>query len=187
MGVTIDIACFEPTDRQGVIKLILPIQREEFGFAITLEDQPDLYAIPEFYQTGRGDFWVARKEGKVVGTVGLKDIGSSQAALRKMFVAAPFRGPQFAVASRLLARLLTEADNRGVRDIFLGTTDRFVAAHRFYEKNGFVEIAAGALPASFPRMALDTKFYAAKFHAAKFHAAKFHAAWPAGRTTHTAV
>ena len=177
MAVTIDIACFEAADRQGVIELILPIQREEFGFAITPEDQPDLHAIAQFYQTGRGDFWVARKEGKVVGTVGLKDIGSSQAALRKMFVAAPFRGPQFAVASRLLARLLSEADNRGITDIFLGTTDRFVAAHRFYEKNGFVEIAAGALPAGFPRMALDTKFYATRLHAAR----------PAGRTTHMAV
>jgi hypothetical protein len=33
------------------------------------------------------------------------------------------------------------------------------AAHRFYERNGFDEIDARALPASFPRMAVDTRFY----------------------------
>ncbi|MGO7422080.1 GNAT family N-acetyltransferase, partial [Rhizobium ruizarguesonis] len=42
---------------------------------------------------------------------------------------------------------------------FLGTTDKFVAAHRFYEKNGFTEIAKSALPRTFPLMAVDSKFY----------------------------
>ncbi len=31
--------------------------------------------------------------------------------------------------------------------------------HRFYEKNGFEEINPDTLPASFPRMTIDTKFY----------------------------
>jgi hypothetical protein len=48
---------------------------------------------------------------------------------------------------------------RSIRDIFLGTTPHFLAAHRFYEKNGFCEIAKSALPASFPVMEIDTKFY----------------------------
>ncbi|KPB55416.1 Acetyltransferase [Pseudomonas coronafaciens pv. oryzae] len=48
---------------------------------------------------------------------------------------------------------------RGVTDIFLGTTDKFLAAHRFYEKHGFREIAKEALPASFPLIAVDSKFY----------------------------
>jgi predicted N-acetyltransferase YhbS len=46
-----------------------------------------------------------------------------------------------------------------VREVFLGTTARFLAAHRFYEKNGFREIARQALPHSFPVMSVDTKFY----------------------------
>jgi hypothetical protein len=43
--------------------------------------------------------------------------------------------------------------------LFLGTTDPMRAAHRFYERNGFREIAPAALPVDFPRMAVDTKFY----------------------------
>jgi len=155
----IQILPFEPTDRQGVIDVIVPIQREEFGIAITAEDQPDLQAISEFYQVGSGDFWVAKKDGQIVGTIGLKDIGNQQAALRKMFVSAPFRGREFGVSALLLNTLLQEAGKRGVKDIYLGTTDKFLAAHRFYEKHGFVEVAQAELPESFPVMKVDSKFY----------------------------
>ncbi|OOK97137.1 GNAT family N-acetyltransferase [Pseudomonas syringae pv. actinidifoliorum] len=140
--------------------MILPIQREEFDIAITAEDQPDLKAIPEFYQTGAGDFWVAVNGEQVIGSIALKDIGSGQAALRKMFVAAPFRGREFSVAARLLSRLIEESTRRGVAGVFLGTTDKFLAAHRFYEKHGFREILKEELPASFPLIAVDSKFYA---------------------------
>ncbi|MFJ4141978.1 GNAT family N-acetyltransferase [Pseudomonas sp. NPDC089734] len=155
----IQIQRFEPNDQQGVFDVIVPIQREEFGIAITAEDQPDLKAIPEFYQSGTGDFWVARQGEQVIGTIGLKDIGSGQAALRKMFVAAPFRGREFGVAARLLSCLIEGAGKKGVSEIFLGTTDKFLAAHRFYEKHGFTEVAKESLPASFPIMAVDSKFY----------------------------
>jgi len=46
-----------------------------------------------------------------------------------------------------------------VRELFLGTTAQFVAAHRFYEKHGFREIARPDLPPTFPVMSVDTKFY----------------------------
>jgi N-acetylglutamate synthase-like GNAT family acetyltransferase len=156
----IQIKRFEPDDQQGVIDVIVPIQREEFGIAITAEDQPDLKAIPTFYQSGTGDFWVAKAGDQVIGTIGLKDIGADQGALRKMFVAAEYRGREFGIATQLLRRLIEDARHRGVKDILLGTTDKFLAAHRFYEKHGFTEVAKETLPASFPLMAVDSKFYA---------------------------
>jgi N-acetylglutamate synthase-like GNAT family acetyltransferase len=155
----IDIVNFAPGDRDAVIALILSIQREEFGIAITAQDQPDLSAIPDFYQTELGDFWVAKTDGMIVGAIGLKDIGEAQAALRKMFVAAPWRGAAHGVAVKLLHTLLAAASERGIERVFLGTTDKFTAAHRFYEKNGFAEISKDSLPASFPMMAVDTRFY----------------------------
>ena len=150
---------FTPRDQNGVAKVIVPIQQQEFGIAITAEDQPDLRDIPDYYQTGNGDFWVALYRDKIVGTLGLKDIGDNQAALRKMFVSAPYRGGDYQVASSLLERLLRHAANQGVRDIFLGTTDKFLAAHRFYRKHGFRELPKAALPARFPVMAVDTLFF----------------------------
>lgn len=158
-GSDIQIFRFMPADQQGVVDVILPIQREEFGIAIAAEDQPDLQAIPDFYQVGNGDFWVAKNNGQVVGTIGLKDIGAQQAALRKMFVAASFRGREFGAAAQLLNTLLEEAWQRGMKEIYLGTTEKFLAAHRFYEKHGFVDVAKEALPQSFPVMAVDSRFY----------------------------
>lgn len=157
--IDILIQRFEPHHQLGVLDVILPIQREEFGIAITAEDQPDLKAIPDFYQSGTGNFWVATHGEHVIGTIGLKDIGDGQAALRKMFVAAPFRGREFSVAAKLLGQLIDDARLKGVSEIFLGTTDKFLAAHRFYEKHGFSEVAKADLPESFPLMAVDSKFY----------------------------
>lgn len=148
---------FEPQDVSTVAGLIVGIQREEFGIDITLEDQPDISDIPDFYQTLAGDFWVAEQDGGVVGSIGLKDIGDRMGALRKMFVAESARGG--GTSSRLLHALVDHARRRGLAVIYLGTTDRFLAAHRFYEKNGFVEVPAASLPDRFPRMAVDTRFY----------------------------
>ena len=150
---------FESPDRQGVMDLIAPNQREEFGVDITRDDQPDLAAIEDVYQVGQGGFWVAEANGHLVGTIGMKDIGASQAALRKMFGAPAYRGREGGVASGLLERLIAEARAGGVQEAFLGTTDKFVAAHRFYEKNGFAEIGRRLLPTNFPVMRVDTKFY----------------------------
>lgn len=155
----IEIRPYADGDVAGVVELILPIQREEFGIAISAADQPDLAAIPTFYQSGKGQFWVAVADGSIVGTLGLKDIGNDQAALRKMFVAPKVRGREHGVAALLLARLIAYAGERGIKEVFLGTTEKFLAAHRFYEKNGFVEILKEELPASFPVMAVDVKFY----------------------------
>jgi N-acetylglutamate synthase-like GNAT family acetyltransferase len=156
---SVEISAFSPIERDAVTALIVKIQREEFGIAITADDQPDLKDIPDFYQSGAGGFWVAKLNSDIVGTIGLKDIGEGQGALRKMFVAEQARGKELGVAARLLGHLLEEARCSGIVQIYLGTTDKFLAAHRFYEKNGFVEVAKETLPARFPVMAVDTKFY----------------------------
>jgi hypothetical protein len=59
----------------------------------------------------------------------------------------------------LLEALLHSARASRLQEVFLGTTEGFLAAHRFYEKYGFVRVAPDQLPAAFPRMPLDTRFY----------------------------
>lgn len=145
--------------RSAVIDLILPIQNNEFGIPITAQQQPDLSDIDNFYQQGNGEFWLAKVGEQVVGCIALKDIGQRQAALRKMFVAADYRGKAYGTGLALLNTLLAHARERDLTDIFLGTTALFLAAHRFYEKNGFTEITVPELPATFPLMQVDTKFY----------------------------
>jgi N-acetylglutamate synthase-like GNAT family acetyltransferase len=156
----IEIRAFSKADGDRVRSLILGIQRGEFGMSISAADQPDLADIPGFYQNKKGNFWVAERGGEIIGTVGLLDIGESEGALRKLFVDAAFRGPHVAIADRLLDALLTSANRSGMTRIFLGTAEWFHAAHKFYRRRGFEEIAPESLPQSFPRMSVDSRFFA---------------------------
>lgn len=153
------VRTFSPAHAERVASLIVSIQREEFGIPITLDAQPDLRDIAGFYQHGAGNFWVALHGDRVVGSIALLDIGDAKGALRKMFVAPEFRGREHGAAGLLLAELLDWSRSRRLSGIFLGTTAKFLAAHRFYEKNGFHEIGRDELPAAFPVMTVDTKFY----------------------------
>ena len=155
----IQICRFERGHTEGVRDLILPIQRGEFGIDITYADQPDLHDIADFYRKDRGEFWVALHHRDVVGSIALVDIGNDQSALRKMFVSREFRGGKHGVARRLLDELLNHAEENGLQEVYLGTTRKFLAAHRFYEKSGFELIEESALPETFPRMAVDTRCY----------------------------
>jgi hypothetical protein len=53
------VQSFTSSYQQQVVDLITQIQQQEFGTAIAIADQPDLLKIPEFYQVGDGNFWVA--------------------------------------------------------------------------------------------------------------------------------
>jgi N-acetylglutamate synthase-like GNAT family acetyltransferase len=157
--MNIHIRPFCTDDQQQVVDLIVSIQQREFNIPITAEDQPDLRDIPNYYQKNQGNFWVALHNEMVVGTISLLDIENGQSALRKMFVHQHYRGPEKGTARNLLKTLLDWAKSHGLREIYLGTTPFFLAAHRFYEKNGFTEISKESLPETFPIMEVDTKFY----------------------------
>jgi N-acetylglutamate synthase-like GNAT family acetyltransferase len=153
---------YTPDYQDAIIDLILSIQREEFKIPITKEDQPDLSDIPNFYQSENGNFWVALCSNEVVGTISLIDIGNHQGALRKMFVKADYRGSSYNASKMLLQKLITWAREYNYSEIYLGTTEKFLAAHRFYEKNNFIQIAKETLPEPFPIMKVDTRFYQLK-------------------------
>lgn len=154
--------CIQPFSQafqQPVIDLIVGIQSGEFGVDITAEDQPDLNNIPNYYQTGSGNFWIALEGNKVVGTISLLDIGNHQVALRKMFVAKNYRGKPLNIAQNLVNTGKSWCQSHHITDIFLGTVPAYHAAHRFYEKHGFKRIEPGSLPTKFPIMEVDKYFY----------------------------
>lgn len=150
---------YAKSDEDAVIAHIVGIQQGEFAVPVTAEDQPDLRAVAEVYQSGTGGFWVAEMDGRIVGTIGLIGFGTNEGALRKMFVAAEARGRELGVGAVLLDILVAHARDKGIKGITLGTIERLHAARRFYEKNGFALIAPEDLPQGFPRMAVDTHFY----------------------------
>ena len=155
----VTILIYLPKYQEQVINLILDIQRNEFNVPISLEEQSGLLNIHNFYQNGRGNFWIALDNDTVVGTIALLDMGNHQATLQKFFVCKNYRGKEIGVGQQLLDTLLDWATRQSMKEIYLGTTQVYRAAHRFYEKNGFVEINPVELPNNFPLIKVDTKFY----------------------------
>ncbi len=154
-----EILIYRKEYEQGVIDLILPIQQAEFAVPVTIADQPDLQNVKGFYQQGKGNFWIAVDDNKVIGTIALIDIGNRQVALRKMFVDVHYRGKTFGVAQRLMETVIEWCKEEGIDEIYLGTINIMEAARKFYLKNGFVELAKEMLPASFPLMKVDNRFF----------------------------
>lgn len=155
----IEILEYNDKYKNDIIQMILEIQQQEYSLPITEDDQPDLKNITEFYQQNNGNFWVALYDNNVVGTVAIKNLGNGNAVIRKMFVKRELRGKDIGVSLSLLMNLFEWSKEKNFYKLYLGTTPQFLAAHRFYEKNGFIEIKAEDLPSNFPIMDVDKKFY----------------------------
>ncbi|WP_184544788.1 GNAT family N-acetyltransferase [Mucilaginibacter sp. FT3.2] len=142
-----------------IIDIILPIQQIEFNVPITLESQPDLLDIESNYHQTGGNFWGAKIDDELVGTIALIAIDGNAGAIRKMFVRKEYRGKELGIAQLLLDELVTYCKQKQITALYLGTVDVLKAAHRFYEKNGFTQLTKTDLPKSFPLMGADNIFY----------------------------
>jgi putative acetyltransferase len=145
--------------KEDIAALILNIQNNEFNVPVTLNDQQDLLDIENFYCKNNGGFWLAIENEKLIGTIALIDIGGGQAALRKMFVHAGYRGKEKAIGQSLLNYLIEWCNQKCITEIYLGTVEQLYAAKRFYIKNGFEKIEKNRLPKNFPLMQVDTEFF----------------------------
>ena len=92
--LSMNIEIYTEKYKADIAALILNIQNNEFNVPVTLADQPDLLDIENFYLKGKGNFWVAVEDEKLIGTIALIDIDNGQAALRKMFVHKDYRGKE---------------------------------------------------------------------------------------------
>ena len=146
-------------DCPQIINLVLPIQQIEFNVPVTIEGQPDLQDIEKYYHKTGGGFWVAENDTGLAGTIGLIGIGNHAGALRKMFVRKEYRGKETGIAQTLFNALISYCKAARINDVYLGSVDRMKAAHRFYERNGFIKIDKASLPAYFPLMPADNVFY----------------------------
>lgn len=153
------IDIYKNADQQKVIDLILNIQQNEFKVPVTIKDQPDLLDVENFYQQKKGNFWVVMEEELLIGTIALIDINNNQACLRKMFVHKDWRGKEKGVGQFLLDTLIEWCRQKKINEIYLGTLDRLLAARKFYQKNGFIQIPKSGLPENFPVMEVDNLFF----------------------------
>ena len=159
METQFEIKTSTVAETEQIIDLILTIQQQEFNIPITAEDQPDLREIDQFYKAPGGEFWIAKHNDQVIGSIALINIGDGIGVIRKMFVNKDFRGKEKGIAQDLLITLIAYAKEKGMNVIYLGTVQVLQAAIRFYERNGFAPIEKTNLPATMPLMKLDTHFF----------------------------
>ncbi|MDR6515560.1 GNAT family N-acetyltransferase [Chryseobacterium camelliae] len=155
----INIQQLDNTYSDELINLILTIQQKEFNVPITIDDQPDLKKVEEFYIESGGNFWGAFINSELVGSIALVKFDDKAGAVRKMFVKKECRGKEFNIAQELLEVLISFCRKTGIEKIYLGTVDILKAAIRFYERNYFLETKKEDLPARFPLMSADNVFY----------------------------
>lgn len=155
----IEIITYNKRYSQQVIDLILTIQQNEFNVPVTINDQPDLQEIENFYFKDKSHFWLATEDDKVVATIALIDFHNGQAALRKMFVHKDYRGKEKGIGQKLLDILTKYCKEKNINEVYLGTFHKLIAAQKFYLKNGFTELPKNQLPSTFPLMEVDDCFF----------------------------
>lgn len=150
---------FESKYQSEVIDLIERIQVGEFNIPIEEGQRKELQSISSSFQKDKSNYWVALFNEKVIGTIAVIDIGHKAFELRDVFLDKEYRGPHTGFAKKLLDTVLAWSKEHNVNKIYLGTTLAFRAAHRFYEKHGFREIARKEMPSYCQPMDCDEKFY----------------------------
>lgn len=156
----IEIGEYVESDRDEIIALVLHCQNDGTRPLVTVDDQPELLDIKRKYiADGGGNFWVARDNGKVAGTIGLMDVGNGLGILKKFFVYEPYRGCPHYLGRQLYAVLFDFAQKHGFKTIILDTPKNTDRAHLFYEKSGFKKIAAKDVPMTYDYPYEDCDFF----------------------------
>jgi N-acetylglutamate synthase-like GNAT family acetyltransferase len=162
---------FRPGDQRAVERLVLGIQQDEYGLALSAANQPDLQDVAAFFGSGASAFWVAVAQDhsagpaevapdlSVVGCIGLEDAGDGVAVMRKFMVAPAWRGRRSGLAGALLAVFEAHAAASGLHRVALSTVASTLAAQAFYEKSGYQRVAREQLPAAHVPGVLDTVFF----------------------------
>jgi len=129
-------------DAEGFIALIDGAWSEFPGCVLDVDAElPELRALASHFAKEGGALWAAEAGGRLVGMVATRPLRHDEAyEICRMYVARETRGT--GLAQRLLALAEGWAREAGAARMVLWTDTRFEAAHRFYEKHGYVRQGA---------------------------------------------
>lgn len=155
----ITISQFEDRYTQDVIDLVLHFQNDGTRPVVTVSDQPDLLNITCEYINKGGNFWIAKDDTKLIGSIGIMPYDNEIAVLKKFFVYEDYQGEPYHLGQQLYAHLLSFAKEKNFKTILLDTPYNTTRAHRFYEKAGFKKITEDMLPIKFSHPYKDCDFF----------------------------
>jgi putative acetyltransferase len=124
-------------DREKIIALIDQIFRE-YDDRVFLEGaEKDLTALPDIYHDAGGDFWVYEIDNEIIGTMAVVPRENNSAELKRFYLAANYRGS--GIADKMLQHVINWCKNNHVQKLCFWSDTRFIRAHRFYSKRGFIK------------------------------------------------
>lgn len=134
---TVQIREARDGDAAGLIALIGSVFGEYPGCVLDVEgEMPQLLAIATAFAELEGRFWVAERDGEVVGCGGVaRAHDPSGVELKHLYVAKDAR--RSGLGSRFVARVEDDAHARGAAFVELWSDTRFLDAHRLYERLGY--------------------------------------------------
>jgi GNAT superfamily N-acetyltransferase len=129
-------------DADGFIRLIGDCWSEYPGCVMDVDGEvPELRALATYFAEAGGALWATERDGRVIGMAATRPMGQDAAyEICKVYVAKEARGS--GLAHDLLGAAEAHARAAGADRLVLWTDTRFEAAHRFYEKRGFVRQGA---------------------------------------------
>jgi GNAT superfamily N-acetyltransferase len=147
------IEAWQPPDREGAISTVREVF-EEYGFTWDEKDyHADLYDVPTHYLAGGHQFFVARSEEMVVGTVavayfsrlngesgklisdeGCVRIGGTDCSLERLYVRPLAR--RRGVGRALISAAISAARSKGCSTMEIWSDKHFSDAHRLYRDFG---------------------------------------------------
>ena len=127
------------SDALGLIALIGGVFDEYPGCVLDVEgEMPELLRIASDFREHAGSFWVAERDGRIVGSVGVTPARDPAGAeLKKLYVSKTER--QSGLGGKLLGLVEAWAAEHDARFIDFWSDTRFTTAHAFYAKRGYVK------------------------------------------------
>jgi len=132
----VEIRKFQTGDAVSVKALVTNILQAEFPRDFKAYPSGDLDDIEDSYGKLGEAFFVACADGKIVGTVGIKQDDQRTALLRRLFVDDPFRGKH--LGSQLADRAIEFCKEVGYDELVFKTTSSMQSAIELGRKKGFI-------------------------------------------------
>lgn len=136
-GVEADHA-FRPGDLGELIRIHGIGNDRDYGFNVVHEAYCARIAADFIVDGGgeRGQVWLARRSGRVIGSVFIVEAQGNAAQLRLLYVDDSARG--LGLGRWLVDAAVTHGRRHGFDSVFLWTVDGLTRAQRLYEAAGFV-------------------------------------------------
>ena len=123
-------------DQKEIRNLIVGIMAQEFPKEAATFPTDDLENISASYGKLGEAFFVASTNGKIVGTVGIKQEDKRTALLRRLFVDSKYRRKK--IGSQLIERAVQFCREVGYHELIFKTTSTMANAVQLCEQKGFV-------------------------------------------------